>query len=59
MAEEQLMKTRIQDHRTQTRRQPAMLLNPQQQIRWYAGAHQTAVATSISVPETLLNWLTS
>jgi hypothetical protein len=57
MVVEQLMKTRIQDHR-QTRRQPAMLLNLQQQIRWYGGAHQTAAATSISAPETQLNWLT-
>jgi len=58
MVPEQLMKTQMQDRRYQTRRQPAMLLNPQQQIRWYGCAQQTAVATSTSAPETLLNWLT-
>jgi len=47
MMVEELMRTRIQDHRTQTRRQPAMLLNLQQQIQWDGSAQQTVAATSI------------
>jgi hypothetical protein len=56
MTVEELMKTRMQDHRTRTRRHSVILLNLQHHR--HDGAQQMVAATSISALETQSNWPT-